>query len=139
VGDMNAETYMKILEELIRSPECDAIIHMGIIGREILIKSTMESTVAVDKQYDSKFVEDALRYLEEFEKRTIELTVQLMEKYNKPIIGVYLLNDEKTRTITNVNEHKYKGVNFITPERAVKSLAKMYQYSKWLNDLNDQD
>ena len=62
-----------------------------------------------------------------------------MEKYNKPIIGVYLLNDDNTRMITNVNDYKYKGVNFITPERAVKSLAKMYQYSKWLSGLNNQD
>ncbi|HUN53702.1 MAG TPA: acetate--CoA ligase family protein [Smithella sp.] len=133
VGDMNAETYMKILEELIRSPECDAIIHMGIIGRQLMVKATIESTIVVDKKYDSKFLEDSLRYLENFEKQTINLTVQLMEKYNKPIIGVYLLNDDKTRMITNVNDYKYKGVNFITPERAVKSLAKMYQYSKWLN------
>ena len=139
VGDMNAETYMKILEELIRSPECDAIIHMGIIGRKLMIKATMESAVAVDKKYDSKFAEDSLRHMEAFEKQTIELTVQLMEKYNKPIIGVYLLNDDKTRMITNVNDYKYKGVNFITPERAVKSLAKMYQYSKWLSGLNNQD
>jgi acyl-CoA synthetase (NDP forming) len=139
VGDMNAETYMKILEELIRSPECDAIIHMGIIGRKLMIRATMESAVAVDKKYDSKFAEDSLRYLEAFEKQTIDLTVQLMEKYNKPIIGVYLLNDDKTQMITNVNDYKYKGVNFITPERAVKSLAKMYQYSKWLNSLNNQD
>ena len=139
VGDMNAETYMKILEELIRSPECDAIIHMGIIGRKLMIKATMESAVAVDKKYDSKFAEDSLRYLEAFEKQTIDLTVQLMEKYNKPIIGVYLLNDDKTQMITNVNDYKYKGVNFITPERAVKSLSKMYQYSKWLNSLNNQD
>ncbi|MGA2553293.1 MAG: acetate--CoA ligase family protein [Smithella sp.] len=139
VGDMNAETYMKILEELIRSPECDAIIHMGIIGRKLMIKATMESAVAVDKKYDSKFAEDSLRHMEAFEKKTIELTVQLMEKYNKPIIGVYLLNDDKTRMITNVNDYKYKGVNFITPERAVKSLAKMYQYSKWLSGLNNKD
>ncbi|MFZ1981551.1 MAG: acetate--CoA ligase family protein [Smithella sp.] len=139
VGDMNAETYMKILEELIRSPECDAIIHMGIIGRKLMIKATMESAVAVDKKYDSKFAEDSLRHMEAFEKQTIELTVQLMEKYNKPIIGVYLLNDDNTRMITNVNDYKYKGVNFITPERAVKSLAKMYQYSKWLSGLNNQD
>ena len=94
VGDMNAETYMKILEELIRSPECDAIIHMGIIGRKLMIRSTMESAVAVDKKYDSKFAEDSVRHLEAFEKQTIDLTVQLMEKYNKPIIGVYLLNDD---------------------------------------------
>jgi acyl-CoA synthetase (NDP forming) len=133
VGEMNAETYMKILEELIQWPDCDAIIHMGIIGRKIMIKAIMESTVAVDKKYDSKFVEDSLLYIENFEKQTVEQTVKLMEKYNKPVIGVYLLNDDQTRTVTNVNGSKHKGVNFITPERAVKALAKMYQYSKWLN------
>jgi acyl-CoA synthetase (NDP forming) len=134
VGNMNAETYMKIIEELIQWSECDAIIHMGIIGRITLIKAMLDSTVALDKKYDSKFVEQALRYMENFEKQTIEQTVKLMETYNKPIVGVYLLNDDKTQTITDVNGCKYKGVNFISPERAVKSLAKMYQYSKWLND-----
>lgn len=133
VGDMNAETYMKILEELIQWPECDAIIHMGIIGRIPLIKATLESTVAVDSKYDSKFIEKSIRYLENFEKQTIVQTVKLMEKYNKPIMGVYLLNDDKTQTVMDVNGCQYKGVNFITPERAVKALAKMYQYSKWLN------
>ena len=37
VGEMNTETYMTILEELLQWPECDAIIHMGIIGRIIMI------------------------------------------------------------------------------------------------------
>jgi acyl-CoA synthetase (NDP forming) len=132
VGEMNAETYMKIIEELIQWPGCDAIIHMGIIGRKIMIRAIMESTVAVDKKYDSKFVEKSLLYIESFEKKTVEQTVKLMGKYNKPIIGVYLLNDDKTQTVTDIDSCKYKGVNFITPERAVKSLGKMYQYSQWL-------
>ncbi|MCE5213066.1 MAG: acetate--CoA ligase family protein [Deltaproteobacteria bacterium] len=133
VGDMNAETYMKILEELSQWSGCDAIIHMGIIGRKMMIKEIIESTVAVDKKYDSSFVEAALLHTEHFEKQTVEQTVKLIEKYNKPIIGVYLLNDDKTQTITDINGCRYKGVNFITPEKAVKALAKMYQYSKWLN------
>ena len=132
VGDMNTEIYMKILEELIQWSECDAIIHMGIIGRVIMIKATLESSVAVDNKYNPKFVEDSLLRLENFEKQTIEQTVKLMEKYNKPIIGVYLLNDDKTRTVTDVEGCKYNGVNFITPERAVKALAKMYKYAEWL-------
>jgi acyl-CoA synthetase (NDP forming) len=132
VGDMNPETYMKILEELIQWPECDAIIHMGIIGRVIMIKATLESSVAVDSKYDLQFIENTLRHLENFEKQTIELTVKLMERYNKPIIGVYLLNDDKTRTVTDVEGCKYNGVNFITPERAVKALAKMHKYAEWL-------
>ena len=132
VGDMNPETYMKIIEELIQWPECDAIIHMGIVGRVIMIKATLESSVAVDSKYNLEFIENSLRHLENFEKQTIELTVKLMEKYNKPIIGVYLLNNDKTRTVTDVEGCKYNGVNFITPERAVKALAKMYKYTKWL-------
>jgi acyl-CoA synthetase (NDP forming) len=132
VGDMNTEIYMKILEELMQWSECDSIIHMGIIGRVIMIKSTLESSVAVDNKYNSKFVEDSVLRLENIEKQTIEQSVQLMEKYKKPIIGVYLLNDDKTRTVTDVDGCKYNGVNFITPERAVKALAKMYQYARWL-------
>ncbi len=132
VGEMNTETYMTILEELLQWPECDAIIHMGIIGRIIMIKAMLESTVSVDKKYNHKYVEDSLRYLEDFEQQCIERTIRLMEKYDKPIIGVYLLNDDKSRTITDVDGFKYKGVNFITPERAVKALGKMYQYARWL-------
>jgi hypothetical protein len=124
---------MKILESLSQWSGCDAIIHMGIIGRKIMIRSIMESTVAVDNKYDSSFVEGSLQYVESFEKQTVEQTVKLMEKYNKPIIGVYLLSDDKAQTVTDVNGCKYKGVNFITPEKAVKSLAKMNQYSQWLN------
>jgi acyl-CoA synthetase (NDP forming) len=133
VGDMNTETYMKILEELIQWDGCDSIIHMGIIGRKIMIKAIMESAGAVNPKFDAKFVQGSMLYVDEFEKRSIEQTVKLMEKYNKPIVGVYLLNDDSTRTVTNVSDCQYKGVNFITPERAVKTLAKMYQYSKWLN------
>jgi acyl-CoA synthetase (NDP forming) len=132
VGEMNTETYMTILEELLQWPECDAIIHMGIIGRIIMIKAVLESTIAVDKNYDRKFVEDSLNYLRDFEQQSIERTVRLMEKYDKPIVGVYLLNDDKTRTVTEVEGCKYKGVNFITPERAVKALGKMYKYAQWL-------
>ncbi len=132
VGEMNPEIYMTILEELLLWPECDAIIHMGIIGRRIMIKAVMESTVALDKKYDQKFMDDSLTYLDTFETQFIQRTAGLMEKYNKPIIGVYLLNDNKTRTVTEAQGCKYKGVNFITPERAVKALAKMYQYTQWL-------
>lgn len=133
VGDMNNETYMKILEELNQWSGCDAIIHMGIIGRKTMIRSILESTSAVNSKYDAAFVDGSLQYVESFEKQTVVQTVKLMEKYNKPIIGVYLLSDDQTQTVTDVNGCQYKGVNFITPEKAVKALAKMYQYSQWLN------
>jgi acyl-CoA synthetase (NDP forming) len=133
VAEMNTEIHMTLLEELLQWDGCDAVIHMGIIGRRIMIKAVLESTVELDKKsYDDKFVEGALLFLDDFEKQFVERTVRLMEKYEKPVAGVYLLTDERSRTVTEVDGCKYKGVNFITPERAVKALAKMYQYTQWL-------
>jgi hypothetical protein len=74
-----------------------------------------------------------LLLLESFEKQFIENAAKLMMQYQKPIIGVYLMYDDTSRTIREVADSTYKGVTFITPERAVKSLAKMYSYAKWKN------
>jgi acyl-CoA synthetase (NDP forming) len=136
VAEMNTEIHIAIVEELLQWDECDAVIHMGIIGRRIMIKSVLESTIAVDKSYDFKFLEENMRLLETFETELIERTVKMMEKYHKPIVGVYLLSDEKTHTVTEINGSKYKGVNFTTPERAVKALAKMYKYAQWFRGRN---
>ena len=96
---------MTILEELLLWPECDAIIHMGIIGRLIMIKATLESTNVVDKNYDHKKIESALHYLEDFEKQTIEQTVTLMEKYDKQFnTALNLLNDDKNYSRLLINE-----------------------------------
>ncbi len=131
VGEINTEVYRKIIEYLVQWEECDAVIHMGIIGRVKMIKGMLESTIAINENYDESFVNRTTEYLENVEKRTIEQTVELMEKYKKPIIGVYLLSDENKRMVTCFDGSEYKGVNFTTPERAVKVLAKMAQYSTW--------
>lgn len=132
VAEMNTDIHTAIIEELLQWEECDAIIHMGIIGRQIMIKSVLESTIAVDKAYDQKFAEDSLNSLKAYERELVEKTVRIMEKYHKPVIGVYLLTDETSRTVIEIEGQKYRGIVFPSPERAVKSLAKMYQYSQWL-------
>jgi len=58
----------------------------------------------------------------------VEQIVNLMEKYQKPVIGVSLLTDEKDRTIYMAKNSEYKGVFYTTPERAVKTLSKMFAY-----------
>ena len=134
VAEMNTEIHLAIVNELLQWDECDAIIHMGLIGRNTMIQSTLESAMKVDKAYDQKFVDESLKILKVYEYELIDKTVQIMEKYHKPIIGVYLLTDETSRTVTEIEGRKYKGVIFTTPERAVKALAKMYNYSQWLKD-----
>lgn len=133
VAEMNSEIHMAILEELLQWDECDAVIYMGITGRRIMVKSVLESTIAVDKTYDQSFVEENLNLLEVYENELCRRTVAVMEKYSKPVVGVYLLTDEKTRTVIEIEGSKYKGVAFPTPERAVKAVAKMYNYAQWLN------
>jgi len=75
-----------------------------------------------------------LKLLKTFEDVLVNKTVKLMEKYKKPVVGVYLITDETSRTVMEIDGHKYKGVIFPTPERAVKALADMYNYSQWLKD-----
>ncbi len=133
VGEANPHTTKIIIEELLRWDECDAVIHMGILGQKVMLKNALDAAIIADKNYNQQFMDDTLRLLVLTEKQFMENTAKLMEKYEKPVIGVYLLSDETSRTVTEVNNSKYKIVSFITPERAVKSLAKMYDYAKWLN------
>jgi acyl-CoA synthetase (NDP forming) len=55
----------------------------------------------------------------------------MMEKYGKPVLGVFL-DDEKSKTVREVEGSPYKGIAFLTPERAVKTLARMVDYEEWL-------
>jgi acyl-CoA synthetase (NDP forming) len=133
VAENDPETHKTILEELLKWKDCDAVIHMGILGRKLMVKKMLEAAITADRNYNEKFKEDTLLLLESFEKQFVENAVRLMEQYQKPIIGVYLIYDDISRTITEVIGSKYQGVTFITPERAVKALAKMYTYTQWLN------
>jgi acyl-CoA synthetase (NDP forming) len=132
VAEMNTDIHMAIIDELLQWEECDAIIHMGIIGRRKMIKSVLESVIKVDNAYDQNFLEDNLELLKTYERELVDKTVCIMEKYHKPVIGVYLLTDETSRTVIEINGHKYKGIIFSSPESAVKALSKMYKYSQWL-------
>lgn len=49
---------------------------------------------------------------------------------HKPVIGVYLLADETTRTVIEIEGQKYKGIVFPSPGRVVKSLSMMFQYAQ---------
>ena len=56
-----------------------------------------------------------------------------MSEYQKPVLGVSMLKDEKDLTVTDVKGFRYKGVFFPTPEQAVISLSKMYEYHDFIS------
>jgi hypothetical protein len=125
VAEMNTDIYIAIADELLQWEEGDAIIHMGIIGRRIVIKSLLESTIIVDKAYDTTFKNDSLELLKAYEHELVVKTVDIMGKYHKPVIGVYLMTDDMTRTVVEIDNEKYRGIVFPGQERAAKALAKM--------------
>jgi acyl-CoA synthetase (NDP forming) len=132
VGEADITIPLKVMEELMRWDGCDACLHMGIMGRRLMVQWLCDSAVAVDSTQNPALLQERVQQVIAYEKFYMESMVQLMEKYGKPILGVYLLTDEKSRTVTDVEGSPFKGVVYLTPERAIKALAKMHTYERWL-------
>jgi hypothetical protein len=62
-----------------------------------------------------------------------------MERFRKPILGVTLTADPKKRAIYEVENSKYNGVFFNSPERAVKALGHMCEYRDFLERESAQE
>lgn len=132
VGENNLELPMKAIEVLAAWDGCDAIIHLGISGREYLLETLLESVNAVDPGADAQGSEKILQGLHAWGHQYIRHTVALMERFGKPILGVTLTSDPKKRSIYEVEDSKYNGVFFNSPERAVKALGHMCEYRDFL-------
>ena len=133
VGIRDPAVPLTTLEELMKWDGCDAVINLGIMGRRIMIKRFGLSVLKADPQYDQEFVDQMNQGFLDFEKQSIEHIVKLIETDQKPLFGVRLLRDAKNQPLYRVTGSEYKGVFYPTPERAVKSYAKMVDYNRFLN------
>lgn len=52
----------------------------------------------------------------------------IRRKYLRPVSSVYLMTDEMTRTVREIENQRYKGIGFSVLERVGRALAKMYQH-----------
>lgn len=132
VGDRDPSIPMTAIEELMKWDGCDAVINLGIMGRRIMVKRFGQSVLKSDPQYDADFIDQVNQQYIKFEKDYVAHIVKLMDEFHKPILGVSLLPDEKNQTLYRVSGAKFKGVFYPTPERAVKSFAKMVDYNRFL-------
>ena len=128
VGEPDRDLPIKIIETLMQWDGCDAVINLGIMGRKHLAGQYFDAVMNADPDYDSDFLISLKTALVEQEEQYVEQVVDLMAAYQKPVIGVSLLTDEKDRTIYMADNEEYKGVFYNTPERAVKTLSKMFTY-----------
>jgi acyl-CoA synthetase (NDP forming) len=130
VGEFSPAIPLAVTEALMAWEGCDAVIHLGIVGRKHFLDRMLAASGTVDPQRDQAFCESLPVALARFEAQYIEQTVRLMATHGKPVLGVNLLPDENARTIIDA-AGPYKGVCFLTPERAVRALAGMQSYRRW--------
>ncbi|MFO7839413.1 MAG: acetate--CoA ligase family protein [Desulfosalsimonadaceae bacterium] len=132
VGESDPSIPMTVLEALINWQGCDAVINLGIMGRRHMVARMAESACNADPDCPPEFFDQAVEPQKDFENQYIERIVELMEAYSKPVLGVSMLKDEKDHTVYSLDGHHYKGLFFPTPEQAIKSLAKMVEYTRFL-------
>lgn len=131
VGEGNPDTPKACLEELLKWDGCDAVIHLGIHGRRVLINNMIESVLRTDPDINRETAQIFKDSILKFEEDYIQYVVKLTQEYEKPVLGVSLLTDEISKTLYRVDGYKYKSVFFSSPERAVKTLSGMHQYHNW--------
>ncbi|PKN05076.1 MAG: CoA-binding protein, partial [Deltaproteobacteria bacterium HGW-Deltaproteobacteria-9] len=131
VGEINYEVATKVVEMLAEWDGCDAVIHLGVVGLQSLIENFGKSCVILQPEL-SDLIYQRRDYVDEMESIYIEHTINLMEKYRKPILGVRLLDGQRKQAVAEIAGKEFKAVSFPTPERAVNALAAMVRYGKWL-------
>jgi acyl-CoA synthetase (NDP forming) len=133
VGERDPDLPMFVLEELVGWQGCDAVLKLGVLGRRMMVKKFGESVLKADPTYAKDFIAQINQHFLNFEDQYIRHVVALMKKFDKPIIGVSILPDEENKTVYRISGSEYKGVFYPTPERAVKTIAKMVQYRKFIS------
>jgi acyl-CoA synthetase (NDP forming) len=132
VGEMDNNLMTTIMEELLKWDGCDALINLGVLGRSIFFERMAAAVERADPSYSHDLLEQAKAYMHTFEEEYLKLVARLMETYHKPIFGVSLLTNEKSQTVYSVDGAVYKPVFYQSPEQAVKSCARMYEYCRFL-------
>ncbi|MCP4022829.1 MAG: CoA-binding protein, partial [Desulfobacteraceae bacterium] len=131
VGEGDPDIPKICMEELMKWDGCDAVIHLGIQGKRILVNNLVHSIEKTDPSVPEDKIQFFMDYALKLEEDYIEHVIQLTKKYEKPVLGVSLLTDEISRTLYRQENNDYKGVFFPSPERAVKALWGMCQYQDW--------
>ena len=131
VGENDLELPLKAMETLLRWDGCDAVINLGILGRRIFVDRLAANTQISDPDLSPEFHQLVHDTIIQFEARYVESLAALMQRYDKPVFGVSLLQDAHDRTVYPVAHSPYHPVFYETPERAVQAFARMVEYRRY--------
>ena len=131
VGTHDPDAPLVAVEELLMLDGIDAVISLGIVGRLEFIRLLVQSTRKIDSS-QADFLAGLESLGAAYEKKYIEKLAELMETYEKPVIGVSLSRTDEG-TVRPVDGRKYSPVFYQTPEDAVNVLARMVAYRAYLD------
>ncbi len=132
VGTHNLDAPLVAVEELLKWDGIDAVISLGIVGRGEVARKVIQSTRAVDTSVSSDFLDQVEALIQEYEQKYIGRIVEMMETYEKPVLGVSLSNTGEG-TVRPVEGRRYSGVFYQTPENAVNVLSRMVAYKRFVD------
>ncbi len=131
VGENDLELPLQTMEALLKWDGCDAVINLGILGRRIFVNRLIANGKKADPDLTPDFHALVHDTIMQFEAQYIERIAELMQRYEKPVYGVSLLQDESDRTVYPVAHSPYNAVFYETPERAVQAFARMVDYRRF--------
>lgn len=129
VGTRDPKAPIAAVEELLRWDGVDAVISLGIIGRLEVVRLLVDSTRRADPEVSEDFLKKVIAFAEGYEGNYVASMVDLMERYEKPILGVTLAQTREG-TVRGIEGRRYSGVFYQTPENAVNALARMVEYQR---------
>jgi acyl-CoA synthetase (NDP forming) len=132
VGTRDLEVPLVAMEELLKWHGIDAVISLGIVGRLEFVRLLIQSTRDVESSISSEFLDQIGAFSQEYERKYIAKIVELMEVYEKPVIGVSLASTGEG-VIRSVEGKRYGGVFYQTPETAVNVLSSMVAYRSFID------
>lgn len=132
VGEQDEAVAEKVLEALMAWDGCDAVINLGMVGRNILRGRVLESILKADPTADAEKIAGLKAYVDGVERDYIRFAVGLMAKYRKPIYGVSLSFSQEMSTVYRIEDQPYQGIFYPTPRQAVKAFARMVEYRRFL-------
>ncbi|MDW7709976.1 MAG: acetate--CoA ligase family protein [Deferrisomatales bacterium] len=132
VGEPGPALPAAVLEELLAWGGADAVIHLGILGRESFLRAGVASARAVDPEQPAAVLDAAEAQAARHEDESRRAIARLAERYGKPVVGVTLLPEPRGRTLLDVEGRADRILAFPTPERAARVLARLWEYRRFL-------
>ncbi len=132
VGTRDLDAPIVAVEELMKWDGVDAIMVLGVVGRDEFVHMLIQSSRDADPDISQEFLDQIKVMSHHYEEALISKMVEFMETYEKPIIGVSLARTD-SGTVRPVPGRRYSGVFYQTPETGVNVLARMVEYGRRSN------